>query len=724
MFFKKISLLLLIFSQIFFTFSFRVNAASILETYTLNNQNTPTQTLNISQNQQVEIDIAFDKPTDTTLKILDLKGNTIKNIYQTNSVTNPTPKNWDGKDNNGQYVNTGEYTIELKYADNTDKTKKILVVNSGSILSSDASLDSLTINQGILSPKFNPKTLNYTVQLPAGSKLTPEINVETTTFKSTFTITNATDITSVDNVQKRTTKIDVKAEDGSIQTYAVIFNVNAIPTTQKTIKIIEFMPNPSGEDSLGEYIKLQNLSDSVINLKNWKIQDLDSGSTNSHSFNSDLTILANQTLTICRPASIANIKCDYQWSGMNLSNDYDIISLIDNQNLLVDQVSYDNTKVVNNLFVKVDQNGNLLLQDLPENNKPVNLTTYTLNNQNTPTQTLNISQNQQVEIDIAFDKPTDTTLKILDLNGNTIKNIYQTNSVTNPTPKNWDGKDNNGQYVNTGEYTIELKYADNTDKTKKILVVNSGSSSSSTNFSSISSSSENSSQQQSSSSSFDQVSSSINSSAQISSQSSQTDFDLKLDLSIEQNQLSMAQTATFNLEIFNLSEIQTNNLILDFYLPKELTFLNSFYLNGEEINPKESQFFVDQNQKSVEFKKLTMNLKDLNPGQKQNLTIKALVLVDKNQEMYSFANLSSNLMENMVNNSDKVDYKLLSSSNSNSADSGSKNTPLQINSANSNPQQLKNLIRTGGYSLQNYSIYFLLFSTILLFTTFRFLLKE
>jgi hypothetical protein len=61
-----------------------------------------------------------------------------------------------------------------------------------------------------------------------------------------------------------------------------------------------------------------------------------------------------------------------------------------------------------------------------------------------------------VNIDIEYSEQVKSDINIIDSNGNKIRDIYNSNSVTNPQNKIWDGKDNLGQIVSNGVYTIEI----------------------------------------------------------------------------------------------------------------------------------------------------------------------------------------------------------------------------------------------------------------------------
>lgn len=740
MFHKKIFLFSIILLQtcFFFNFNVKVSAVNILQ-YTLNGQSIESIDLNTANQESVAIDLDFEEPTKVDLKILDSNGNVIKNLYESDSVNNPTAKNWDGKDDKNNFVNSGVYTISLAYGLNQDISKSIIITNPNSIISADASLSNLFVSQGFISPKFNSKTLNYTVQLLAGSTSTPEVQIELASSQAKATITKATDITSVDNIEKRTTEINIVAENGDVQTYAVIFNVNPLSIAQRNVQITEFMPNPDGEDSSGEYIKLQNLTSSDINLKNWKIQDLNiSGNPNSHTFASDFILPANGNITICRPSQIPGMICDYQWSQMNLSNDFDSISLLNKENLLVDQVSYNLDHVLSGFYVMVDGNGVLSLQNKNQGSSSstesaINLITYNLNGQNISNIVFNPWEDEVAQIDLLFNRNTDVDIKILDSNGNIVRDLYKSDSVSNPAPKNWDGKDNTSKTLSPGTYTIQLSYSGQINTQKSVTLNNFSNSSSSSSSSNNQSSSSNSSNTSSSSSSSLEFSSSSDSSSSNSSDNSTNSSsfsseqnssettssqnypqnDLELNLEIDKKEATTAQIVNFTLKISNLQEVLVKDSSLDFYLPKDLEFLKATYLNGkslELIKDNSSNFSLAKNitENESDFNKISFNLSDLKARENQEIKIQALVVTNKNLELSSFANLNSKLDQNLENNVSKVNFNLVASSGSNSATKSGKNLNTNSNYARSN---IPGLVRTGGSDSSDSILgYFLIFS--------------
>src|SRR3989344_4056471 len=112
--------------------------------------------------------------------------------------------------------------------------------------------------------------------------------------------------------------------------------------------IKEFLPNPIGKDTEGEYIKILNDSATDVNLNGWSIKD---ASGKSFTFNSQL-IKAKQELAI-----------NYKTTGINLNNTGETIYLLDNHGQLIDQLSFSGASKEGQVITK---NTPGLLEQFPE----------------------------------------------------------------------------------------------------------------------------------------------------------------------------------------------------------------------------------------------------------------------------------------------------------------------------------------------------------------------
>jgi len=125
-----------------------------------------------------------------------------------------------------------------------------------------ATLDSLNVSEGKLSPEFSPDIFEYfdTLYGSCAEKVTaaPTVTFKTTSSYSYTTATTASDICgSTDS--KRTSKVNVTADDGVTKnTYKVIFSViDTVPSSFSTVqtKDLFIYPNPSQDVVYIEHIR-------------------------------------------------------------------------------------------------------------------------------------------------------------------------------------------------------------------------------------------------------------------------------------------------------------------------------------------------------------------------------------------------------------------------------------------------------------------------------------
>jgi DNA/RNA endonuclease YhcR with UshA esterase domain len=103
-------------------------------------------------------------------------------------------------------------------------------------------------------------------------------------------------------------------------------------TSSPNIIISEFLPNPTGADTEGEWIELQNLGDAPINLNGWKIDDEEGGSA-PFTIQDDVVIESLNFLVFERTDT-----------SLALNNTTDTVRLFDAAGALVDEVPYENPK--------------------------------------------------------------------------------------------------------------------------------------------------------------------------------------------------------------------------------------------------------------------------------------------------------------------------------------------------------------------------------------------
>jgi len=97
------------------------------------------------------------------------------------------------------------------------------------------------------------------------------------------------------------------------------------------IKIIEFLPNPKGNDAEGEYIKLFNFGPEDINLRNWVLDDEEGGSK-SFTIKDNAVISADSEIIFHRTET-----------KIAINNNGDTVRLFDPDGELIDEVSFSET---------------------------------------------------------------------------------------------------------------------------------------------------------------------------------------------------------------------------------------------------------------------------------------------------------------------------------------------------------------------------------------------
>ena len=102
---------------------------------------------------------------------------------------------------------------------------------------------------------------------------------------------------------------------------------------QAGLKIIinEFLPNPAGLDTEGEFVELYNQGKANVNLINWKVDDSEGGSK-PYIFDFDLWLSNGMYYLLDRAES-----------GLALNNTTDAVRLFNNLDELVEEVEYEST---------------------------------------------------------------------------------------------------------------------------------------------------------------------------------------------------------------------------------------------------------------------------------------------------------------------------------------------------------------------------------------------
>ncbi|MEK7521913.1 MAG: tandem-95 repeat protein [Patescibacteria group bacterium] len=113
-------------------------SAPTITSYTLNG--TSATNVRISPqvsagvNDSASFDLAFSEQVSANFEILDSGGTKVKDVYDSQAVTNPQAKTWNGTNNSGANVTEGVYTIKILITDTagnslTDTSRTITVDN-------------------------------------------------------------------------------------------------------------------------------------------------------------------------------------------------------------------------------------------------------------------------------------------------------------------------------------------------------------------------------------------------------------------------------------------------------------------------------------------------------------------------------------------------------------------------------------------------------------------
>ncbi|MBN2051923.1 lamin tail domain-containing protein [Candidatus Woesearchaeota archaeon] len=106
--------------------------------------------------------------------------------------------------------------------------------------------------------------------------------------------------------------------------------------------ITEIMYNPDAvSDTAGEWFEVYNPGSSAVNLNGWTIQDL---GTDSFTFSQDVLVQPSDYAVLCKNTDNTlngGIICDAGYSSFTLGNTADAIVILNPNNEIIDDVSYD-----------------------------------------------------------------------------------------------------------------------------------------------------------------------------------------------------------------------------------------------------------------------------------------------------------------------------------------------------------------------------------------------
>jgi len=181
-------------------------------------------------------------------------------------------------------------TVEVTAEDGT--TKSTYSVLYSVVKSTDATLSSLTLDNGTLSPAFSAEQLNYTVVLPNGTTTVPTVSATTTHANATTVITQAANLSGTE--AERIATVEVTAEDGTTKsTYSVVFSV--VKSTDATLSSLTL-----DNGTLSPAFSAEQLNYTVV---------LPNGTTTVPTV-SAITTHANATTVITQAANLSGTEAE------------------------------------------------------------------------------------------------------------------------------------------------------------------------------------------------------------------------------------------------------------------------------------------------------------------------------------------------------------------------------------------------------------------------------
>lgn len=225
------------------------------------------------------LDPVFNK---TTTLYKAKVGNDINTIIIEGIAEDPTAT----VDNIGEItLDVGENIVEITVTSASGKVKiyTVIIEKEGS---GNNKLSSLTIDNGVLVPEFDPNVLVYNVQLPYEND---KININATALDSNAFV-KGDEIHNL-NVGNNVINISVTAENGNINTYTININrENIISSKLKSIDINPYQLDTTFNSDLLNYIV--NVDYEITTL-NFNIETLDPNATYKIIGNSNFTVGMN-----------------------------------------------------------------------------------------------------------------------------------------------------------------------------------------------------------------------------------------------------------------------------------------------------------------------------------------------------------------------------------------------------------------------------------------------
>ncbi len=123
----------------------------------------------------------------------------------------------------------------------------------GTPLNTNNQLAGIDLSEGTLDPAFDPNVTEYTVELPQGTSETPTVTPAVLSPSATIDQVDAPDVRSL-NEEDKTTTVTVTAENGSVKTYEIYFDVfMSSDATLKELSVGDLPLSPNFSNDIAGY---------------------------------------------------------------------------------------------------------------------------------------------------------------------------------------------------------------------------------------------------------------------------------------------------------------------------------------------------------------------------------------------------------------------------------------------------------------------------------------
>lgn len=314
-------------------------------------------------NQQLRTHYTLEKDAYTSIKVYNKQGKEVKNLLPESFLEGGTIDTyfilWDGKDNNGEFVDSGVYSLEIT--------------------------------------ALGTKRINKTV-----GKTDITVDNEKPTYKIEAEDTSKVTYYKGGDGPRNETIADSTASGGAVR------YVKGTSTAYSRHSNLVYKFNGSGFD-----LRLQNPSKTDIYLDGVKIDTLNEAGEYIYSKRN----LSDGEHTLKVEAIVGTFYADY----LNVYGDNDRVTVFDIKSTKIDSIG-----------------------------KEINIITNSLN----------IQHNEQVKVYYTLFRDGYISAEIIDSNNSTVKNLFtnikQSGGTIDTHYVTWDGKNNKGNEVSTGNYKLKI----------------------------------------------------------------------------------------------------------------------------------------------------------------------------------------------------------------------------------------------------------------------------